>query len=192
MHIIKIFGAYPWQVEVEPESHDHITATKRNKFSYTAINSAIDEVERRVKSSIQKDNPDAQFSIFYSRLRATSGNFVLDSIRERMSKAYAVIFDITGFNKNVMLELGIALELQRHLEKPAKVFLISCAEQFEPSLLPSDLSGYFLSCYQINEKDNTACFKDGNSLVMRMTSDIMEILKQPYREEPEQNTQAHA
>lgn len=192
MHIIKIFGAYPWEVEVESAAHDHTTASKRNEFSHKAIKHVIDQVEARVNAAIPKSNPEAQFAIFYSRLRATSGSFVLNSIRERMSKAYAVIFDITGFNKNVMLELGMALELQQHLEKPAKVFLISCAEKFEPSLLPSDLSGYFLSCYQINEKDNAVSFKDGNSLVMRMTSDIMEILKQPYREELEKNTQVHA
>lgn len=182
MNIIKIFGAYPWEVDVETQPHELLNDTKRNEFSYKAINSVVDQVESRVRTALLKNNLDIPFGIFYSRLRATSGSFVLQSIRDRMSKAYAVIFDITGFNKNVMLELGIALELQQHLEKPAKVFLISCAEKFEPSLLPSDLHGYFLSCYHVEGKDNLVSFKDGNSLVMRITSDILEILKQPYRE----------
>jgi hypothetical protein len=192
MTIIKIFGAYPWQAETESASHGNEVAYKRNAFSHNAIKTIIDRVESRVKANLEKTNPNIQFGIFYSRLRATSGSFVLESIRHRMSNAYAVIFDITGFNKNVMLELGMALELQQHVPNPAKVFLISCAEKFDTSLLPSDLHGYFLSCYHIEEKNNAVTFKDGNSLVMRITSDILEMLEQPYREEPNHDTSSDA
>jgi predicted nucleotide-binding protein len=100
-----------------------------------------------------------------------------------MQSAYAIIFDITDFNPNVMLELGIALELQQRTDCKAKVFLICRAEKYCHNLLPSDLSGYFLSTYKVDENKTDVTFGDGGSLVMRITSDVFEGLGISYIEQ---------
>ena len=177
--IINIFAAYTWTVDVDNDSD---TGKKKNKFSGRAIKEIITRVQLRL-DNYQDKNPDIVLpKLFYSRLRSTSGSFVFESIRERMSNAYAVIFDITDKNPNVMLELGIALELQRNIEHPAKVFLIACAESFSDELLPSDLRGYFLTTYWIDETQKLF-FGDSGSLVMRIFSDILELTRVAYVEE---------
>lgn len=179
--LIKIFGAYPWTVE--DEKFNQTESNTKNKFSPNAIKTIIDRVSGRITDFKEKNPSMPEVKLFYSRLRATSGTFVLNSIRDRMKNAYAVIFDITGFNPNVILELGIALELQQQIEKPAKVFLISCSDHYNEKLLPSDIRGYFLTTYQINEKTGAVKFGDYGSLEMRITSDIIEMLNISYIEQ---------
>ncbi len=175
--LIKIFAAYPWNTIANNEKD-----SKKNKYSLLAIREIISRVENRIENYELK-HPNVECpKIFYSRLRATSGSFVLSSIRERMSSAYAIIFDITDTNPNVMIELGIALELQQYLHRSAKIFLIACAEKYNDSLIPSDIRGYFLSTYWIDEKTNKVTFGDGNSLVMRIFSDILESRDLPFIE----------
>ncbi len=178
MDYIKIFGAYSWTVNTEGQGDKD-----KNKISIRAINEIVKRVQKRLES-YYKNHPNTQCpKLFYSRLRATSGSLVFTSIRERMTSAYAIIFDITGFNPNVMLELGIALELQQHLDNPAKVFLIAYSKEFSENLLPSDIRGYFLTTYYyVDEKKNEITLGDSGSLVMRMTSDILEKLKVSYIE----------
>jgi predicted nucleotide-binding protein len=98
-----------------------------------------------------------------------------------MSNAFALIFDITHLNSNVMLELGMAFQLQRCLEQPAKVFLIAQAEKYSDLNMPGDLNGFFVSTYKVNN-DGSILFGDQNSLVMRMTSDIVGELDRDYIE----------
>ena len=179
--MIKIFGAYPWSMKGKNNNGDEITT--KNEFSPKAINTIIERVKGRIKTERLKEPSIPEVKIFYSRLRATSGTFVLKSIRNRMQSAYAIIFDITDFNPNVMLELGIALELQQRNDCTAKVFLICSAEKYCHNLLPSDLSGYFLSTYKVDENKNDVTFGDGGSLVMRITSDVFESLGISYIEQ---------
>jgi hypothetical protein len=168
---IKIFAAYPWSLNLHDD--DIITKTY-NKSSPLAIKELIKRVQKRL-DGYNKTNHLVEFpKLYYSRLRATSGSFIFSSIRDRMSSAYAIIFDITDFNPNVMLELGIALELQQNTQNSAKVFLIACAEQYCDSLIPSDIRGYFLTTYKINNKTNKVTFGD-ISLEMRIFSDILEL-----------------
>jgi hypothetical protein len=182
--IIKIYGAYQWKVEVQTTAE--IESLKPNKFSHNAIKTLIQQVENRVNKALQNKTPNSEVKIFYSKLRATSGGPIYSTIRDRMQKAYALIFDITDCNPNVMLELGMALQMQAQNDYSAKVFLICRADKFESNLLPSDLSGYFLSCYSIHEKTLLVTFKDSNSLAMRITSDILEALTVPYIEDEEE------
>ena len=179
--MIKIFGAYPWSVK--DETYNDEEKTTKNEFSPKAINTIIERVKGRIETERGKELSIPEVKIFYSRLRATSGSFVINSIRNRMQSAYAIIFDITDFNPNVMLELGIALELQQRTDCTAKVFLICRAEKYCHKLLPSDLSGYFLSTYDINDKTHEVTFGDGGSLVMRITSDVFESLGISYIEQ---------
>jgi hypothetical protein len=177
---IKIFGAYPWSISVDD---DTMNSKTKNKFSPLAIKELINRVQVRLDYFGQK-NPNIQLpKLFYSRMRATSGTFVFSSIRERMKSAYAIIFDITDYNPNVMIELGIALELQQNLQNSAKVFIIACAEKYSDSLIPSDIRGYFLSTYRIDSQTNNVNFGDNGSLVMRIFSDIIELLQINYIED---------
>ena len=100
-----------------------------------------------------------------------------------MKTSYAIIFDITDYNPNVMLELGIALELQQNLDYSAKVFLIACAENYSDSLMPSDIRGYFLTTYSIDQKKGKITFGDNGSLVMRIVTDILELKQISYIED---------
>lgn len=177
--LIKIFAAYPWNINWNNKLENKIL---KNKFSPMAIKEIINRVQKRL-TTFELNNPDtAHPKIFYSRLRSTSGTFVLSSIRERMASSYAIIFDITENNPNVMLELGIALELQKSIKNSARVFLIACAEEYSDSLLPSDIRGYFLTTYRIDEQTNTVIFGDNGSLVMRIVSDILEKTQHSFIE----------
>ena len=154
----KIYGAYPWDIN------------KSNSLR------ALSELQKRISTRIMtldKEKISVKLNITYSRLRSTSGTFVFNSIRQRISSADAIIFDITGFNPNVMIELGMALEMQLAKESVAKVFLIAESKSFKSSLLPSDLSGYFLTHYWIDDKENECHFGDNGSLVMRISTDAL-------------------
>lgn len=178
--IIKIFGAYPWTVEEKEIKKDKNKV--KNKFSPNAIKTIIDRVNNRIEKIKDENQTIPEIKLFYSRLRATSGSFVLSTIRDRMKNAYALIFDITDFNPNVILELGMALEMQQQIENPAKVFLIACADNYNDNLLPSDIRGYFLTTYKIKD-DGKIIFGDLGSLEMRITSDIYEKIGISYIEQ---------
>lgn len=181
---IKIYAAYPWSCK-DDESNNGVR--KKNEYSPLAIKDLINRIDSRLKS-IQQSHPEMVCpKIFYSRLRPTSGSFILSSIRERMSSAYAIIFDITGYNPNVMFELGVALEQQQHLSTSAKVFLIMHAKEYSSSLLPSDLGGYFLTTYWIDDNSKAVTFADNGSLVMRILSDVLEQKHVTFIEGTEQN-----
>jgi hypothetical protein len=168
---IKIYGAYQWELNQKEGT------SEKNKTSANALLTIVGRLKARVKLHDKSD----ELKIQYARLRATSGGFILDTIHNRMENAYALIFDITQFNPNVMLELGMALQMQRCLKKSAKVFLIAHAEKYSDLKMPGDLQGFFVSTYKVNN-DGSIVFGDQNSLVMRMTSDIVSDLDGDYIE----------
>ena len=181
-NIVKIYAAYPWNVISTNDTED---GKKKNKFSPSAVKEIINQVQKRLDSCEQNQTDVVLPKLFYSRLRATCGSFVFSSIRDRMTSAYAIIFDITDYNPNVMLELGIALELQQNIEHAAKVFLIAHSENYSDTILPSDLKGYFLTTYKFDEKKNKVIFGDNGSLVMRIVSDIFSLKQISYIENEE-------
>ena len=170
--IFKIYGAYQWK----EEDIDH--SSKRNEYSTKALEHIISQVKNRIKNK--------QVDIRYNRLRATAGAFILDGIRERIIKSHAVIFDITGFNHNVMFELGIAMEASKDAGNGAKVYIICEGKDYKKANIPSDLAGYFVSLYEI--KGNKAVFHDSNSLAMRLVSDIADLANLAYIEKQDDIT----
>jgi hypothetical protein len=167
--IFKIYGAYQWK------EFDIDHNPKKNKDTIKAINSVINHVKTRVK--------DFPVSIRYNRLRATAGSFLLDGIRERIIKSHALIFDITGFNPNVMFELGIAIEVSKNIAYGAKVYIICEGNDYKKANIPSDLAGYFVSLYEIQR--GNVIFHDSNSLAMRLVSEIADITNVAYIEKDE-------
>jgi hypothetical protein len=167
--IFKIYGAYQWK----DEDIDHVS--KRNEYSTKALEHIISQVKNRTK--------DFPVDIRYNRLRATAGSFLLEGIRERIIKSNAIIFDITGFNANVMFELGIAIEASREITNGAKVYIICEGKEYKKANIPSDLAGYFVSLYEI--KSGKAIFHDSNSLAMRLVSEIADMTNVAYIETDE-------
>jgi hypothetical protein len=164
--IFKIYGAYHW---------NNTEDKKKNKEFLLVINTLISQVKNRLAKNLNEN----EFEIKYNRLRATAGSFLLDGIVDRIKSSDAIIFDITSFNPNVMLELGIALEASRTFSG-AKVYVICKGKDFESTKIPSDLYGYFISLYEI--KNDSVTFHDNNSLAMRLVSEIADKYNKAYIE----------
>jgi hypothetical protein len=169
--IFKIYGAYNWKEESENGKKF------RNAYTPRALKHLIDQVGSRITKLFHENAP----KIRYNRLRATAGSFLLDGIRKRIIDSNAIIFDISGFNPNVMLELGIAVQAAHENVNSAKVYIICQGKDFAEAQIPSDLFGYFISLYEI--KGEKAVFHDSNSLVMRLVSDIADMTNQSYIED---------
>ena len=88
----------------------------------------------------------------FLRLRASHGRFIWDSVREKISKADVLLFDVAalpedgfavsqaGFNINVVLELGAAVM------NPKSKILVMCPTELKDRW-PSDLSGLMYTEY---------------------------------------------
>ena len=92
----KIFGAYEW----------YKLNNEKNKNTPVVLKGLVAQVKGRVEKQLE----GVSLKIQYNRLRATAGSFLLDGIVDRIENSDAVIFDITGFNPNVMFELGVAMQ----------------------------------------------------------------------------------
>ena len=181
--IFKIYGAYEWYYKSKKDDEidkkikpDNSNVEKgKNQKSLKAINQIISQLTNN--SLIKKSS----IKIRYNRLRATAGSFLLEGIRDRIANCNVIIFDISGFNPNVMFELGIALEAAYYRENAAKIYLICEGNKFDCSIIPSDLSGYFISFYELI-KDKVV-FHDSNSLNKCLISDIADLINQDYIEQ---------
>jgi len=99
---------------------------------------------------------------------------MLDSIIKKIEEYQIVIIDITTTNQNVFIETGIALMLEKNNPQLSVYFIKEKdPEKALPNGIPSDLQGYFISEYVIDEKGKMT-FKDNNSLRMSIESDIKE------------------
>ena len=167
--IFKIYGAYYWN------NIDENQKKSKNNLTVLAIKELIKQLEVRIKQLLKNSN----IKLRYNRLRATAGSFLLDGIRDRIINSNAIIFDITSLNPNVMFELGIAIEAASHING-AKVYIICEGESYNYEKVPSDLQGYFISFYEL--KKDKIIFHDGNSLAMRLLSEIADLSNQAYNE----------
>jgi hypothetical protein len=80
-----------------------------------------------------------------------------------------------------MFELGIAVQASSDKPNSAKVYVICQGRDFADAIIPSDLSGYFISLYEV--KRGKVVFHDANSLAMRLVSDIADLTNQSYIED---------
>ncbi len=169
--IFKIYGAYNWYEETENKNK------AKNLYTNRIIKHVIGQVESRIKKQFTKVLP----RIRYNRLRATAGSFLLDGIQKRIKDSNAIIFDITDFNPNVMFELGIAIQASHDNENSAKIYIICQGKSFDKAKIPSDLCGYFISFYEIN--NDKVEIHDSNSLAMRLLSDLADFANEFYIED---------
>jgi hypothetical protein len=162
---IKIFFCYQWEIRAEKEPKDEV----KNQVS----NLAMKKLQEMLKNSLKENF----LKVDFRRLRATAGNFVFDSIYSKIKEADFLIFDISHSNNNVMLELGMALSIQREINPQLKIYIIQ--ENNDKALkLPSDIQGYFASSYRHvkNKSSEQMTFKDGSSLIGSMRNSVLSLI----------------
>ena len=113
-------------------------------------------------------NYPEKIPISCSRLRGTHGREIWSTVMKKISKADVLIFDVAAaikpehlknacegddltdkiksFNENVMVEIGVALGMEK------RVLLLCPQSLFDK--IPSDLRGYLWSVYTLEESKN--------------------------------------
>lgn len=124
-----------------------------------------------------KDDKKLKFNINYRKLRASAGRTMLDAISNRIENSQVIVFDITHLNPNVLIELGIALSIVKRQEYLSIYLIRKYTGEALPIGIPTDLHGYFISEYTIDNKGE-ATFKDNNSLRYSIESDVKEYFNQ--------------
>ena len=154
-----ISSAYQWHTEKDLKNNSEL---------------AIKSIAEMIKNKFSKnENGKLNYNINYRRLRASAGRTMLSSIMKRIENSQVIIIDITTENRNVYIETGIALALEKNNPFLSVYFIKERNNEMAlPNGIPSDLQGYFISEY-VNEKGKII-FKDGNSLRMSIESDVKE------------------
>jgi hypothetical protein len=135
---------------------------------------AIKYISNIIKNRFSNNKKNLNYNINYRKLRASAGRTMLDSIIKRIEFSQVVIIDISSENKNVFIEAGIALALEKNNKFLSVYFIKEKINDKElPQGIPSDLQGYFISEYTVN-KNGEVTFKDNNSLRMSIESDVKE------------------
>lgn len=143
--------------------------------SELAIKTIKDFVKNRFSNNV---NGRSNYNINYRKLRASAGRNMLDSIIKRIENSQVVIIDITSNNQNVFIETGIALMLEKKNQNLSVYFIKEKKSEKElPLGIPSDLQGYFISEYEIDNKGKLT-FKDQNSLRMSIESDVKDYFNE--------------
>ena len=181
--IFKITAGYQWEISHCDESKEKT----KNKATVAAI--------RKIVSTIQShaDSRGLDVEIDYSRLRASAGRNVLQSINKKIKESQVVIFDITLPNRNVFLELGIALA-RAETDTGFSVYLIknvesikSCCKVNECEVenwvlgVPSDLMGFYISRFEYKDSGDVI-FDDNGSLYMSILRDVVNYINDNDKE----------
>ena len=140
---------------------------------------AIKHIYKIIKSRFSdNENKKFNYNINYRKLRASAGRTMLKSIIKRIEDSQVIIIDLTAENKNVFIESGIALALEKSNDFLSIYFIREKIDGKKlPDGIPSDLQGYFISEY-ILDKNEKVIFKDNNSLRMSIESDVKEYFNQ--------------
>ena len=82
-----------------------------------------------------------------------------------------------------MFELGLALGLAKSGGNQS-IFIVMEGDNFDCAKIPSDLLGFFISFYKVNNGKVT--FKDLNSLYMRLLSNFSDLIDVELEDKDEQ------
>jgi hypothetical protein len=137
---ITVYVGYPWpKLAADRPRKDEVWDFIRDKVKTAA--------EALAKTQANRAAP--RLPIRVNRLRARHGGSVLDVLLRRVDEADIVIFDITELNKNVLIEIGMALALKG---TAGSVFVLQKSDSkgrpLKTAAHPSDLNGYFFTRYQ--------------------------------------------
>jgi len=165
-----IFVAYPW-------SKDEASAVvaPRADIRWKSIQKQIEGAVAAVEKSAAKRPATRPFNIHVRRLRGRHGQFLLFTLLERLKNAELLVMDIgssdgDGFNQNVLVELGMAIGL----DKLAAVGIFILMPK--GLLLPSDLQGFLYSAYELNA-DGEIKFVDPQGFHAAIRSSIRDIAR---------------
>jgi hypothetical protein len=126
---IEICVSCPWSRR--GKSTLPIRQDKRWAFLRELVTRVIDECKRRGETSPGKYKLDIRLY----RLRGRQGMHLLATLRERIQRADALVVDLAGRNSNVLLEVGMAVAMNKG-ESGALIILKPKNEA-----LPSNLQG---------------------------------------------------
>lgn len=168
---ITIRIGYQW-ADRDPQSTG-ISPAERYKLIKSPIQSVVKEVEARAAS--KKGTRSLYIQI--GRMRARHGSELLPRFRELCEITDIIIFDITGENPNVMLELGMALSTK--CRTPGHVYVFKQGN-YNCAQIPSDLRGYFVTCFDIVvPKNGPRMFKlqDSSGFRAALRSTIIDLAR---------------
>lgn len=146
---VKVFVGYGWQ---KFEEHEKAKKTGREVLSDAFWNSLREKFESFYTKGKADGGADTR-RVEINRLRASIGQYILQSIARKIERADILIFDIAdvrnvvaakgrkkdrSFNANVLLEVGIAMGLKK------ENIILMCPEHIH---LPSDLAGILVAKY---------------------------------------------
>lgn len=114
---------------------------------YRAIKSWIGSAFKQVMSLGKKHVSKKPLSIQCCRMRAKHGGDLLASIIERTKNADVLVYDISGANPNVCLELGCALAARGTYEAGVFILQETSSDKGSPRVCASDLSGQLITYY---------------------------------------------
>jgi hypothetical protein len=178
----KIVAGYQWEYSCGKETN------QKNEETVAAIKKIVEVIQNHVESR------GLDVKIDYSRLRASAGRNVLSSINKKINESQVAIFDITLPNRNVFLELGIALA-RAERDSNFSVYLIKnvknlngyykpddCEDKNWILGIPSDLMGFFVSRFKRENKKSDVVFDDNGSLYMSILRDITGFINENENE----------
>jgi hypothetical protein len=139
---ITVRVGYEWAKEVHPSKD----------LRWQFIRDTAHRVAKSLEGEAGKLRATRAFSARVSRMRALHGAMLLPSLLSRCAKANILIFDLTGQNPNVMLEIGIALALKGVDSGRVFVFQEVGAKGNSLQEAPSDLTGFFFTRYVADPK----------------------------------------
>lgn len=119
------------------------------KWDNSDSKNVINKIIKTIKKNFDGHNhvEGLPYKIEFRKLRASAGRFLFERIFERIKEANILLVDISGNNPNVMMELGIALALQKETRFP-EIYLL----QKGKIKTPSNINGYFVNMYTVEEE----------------------------------------
>lgn len=151
---LRVYVGYGWQKFDE----DEIAAAPKGRVVLADI--FWQSLKKELVGKCEGVTKRTGVKVELSRLRASHGQLMWPSVVKRIEKADALVFDmaqppekevdlssarnlehiITDLNKNVLIEIGVALAYKRPV-------ILMCPEHLMKKV-PSDLSGYLLTTYK--------------------------------------------
>jgi hypothetical protein len=160
---IQIFVSYPWA------KNDENNITVRTDVRWRSLSNLLKKVATEVHNRSKNYNSgERNLDIRINCLRGRHGQFLLKTLRQRIERGNILIADIgntqgDGLNPNVLIELGVALRLDKldseslYILKPKKVNL------------PSDLNGILISEYDLKDGEIKLTDEVGFNAALRST-----------------------
>ena len=160
---IQIFVSYPWAKD--DENNIKVRTDARWRSLSNLLKKVATEVHNRSKNY---NSGERNLDIRVNRLRGRHGQFLLKTLRQRIERGNILIADMgntqgDGLNPNVLIELGMALGLDKldseslYILKPKKVNL------------PSDLHGIVFSEYDLKDDEIKLTDEVGFNAALRST-----------------------